>query len=78
MVSFLFMMIVTFAITMTFIFVCSPLYLRFGWLRWFYHDILGWHMPGAFTPIIYDGCSFHSKCKYCGKDIRQDGQGKWY
>lgn len=78
MIDFLLTFVVTFAITMTLMLACSPLYIRFGWLKWLYHDILGRHMPGPFTPIFFDGCSSHSTCQYCGKSITQDGQGNWY
>ena len=41
------------------------------------HDILGWHKPDD-SPKWSDGCSVHSKCKYCGEDIMQDSQGNWF
>ena len=43
----------------------------------FYHDILGWHKPNN-ADMRFDGCSLHSKCKFCGKDIMQDSQGNWF
>lgn len=36
--------------------------------RWFYHDILEWHLPNDNLSV----------CKFCGKDIQQDSQGNWY
>ena len=52
------------------------LYLEFGWFKWFYHDVLGWHEPT--DEKEFDGCSLNSKCKYCGKEIMQDSQGNWF
>ena len=53
------------------------LYIKFGWFKKFYHDILHWHEPDD-SPSWYDGCSIHCKCKYCGKDIMQDSQRNWF
>lgn len=53
------------------------LYYKLGWFHKWFHDILGWHVP--IDPIMYnDGCSMHSECKYCHKDIMQDSQGNWF
>lgn len=43
----------------------------------FFDKYLGWHSP-SIGVSSFDGCSFHSKCKYCGKDIMQDSQGGWF
>lgn len=51
-------------------------YLKFGWFKFFFHDVMGWHMPA--DEVGYDGCSFTSKCKFCGKKIMQDSQGNWF
>jgi len=45
--------------------------------RRFYHDIMEWHLPND-TEQSFDGCSFHSHCRFCGKEIMQDSQGNWY
>ena len=58
------------------IFAPMILYFEFGWFKWFYHDVLGWHKPT--DEKEFDGCSLHSKCKYCGKEIMQDSQGNWF
>lgn len=42
------------------------------------HDILGWHEPDKSVKQTYDGCNYHSKCRFCGKDIMQDSQGNWF
>ena len=42
----------------------------------FYHDLLEWHIPN--NEESFDGCSFHSTCKLCGKEIMQDSQGNWF
>ncbi len=44
--------------------------------KWFYHNILGWHLPQH--EESFDGCSWRSTCKFCGKEIEQDSQGNWY
>ncbi len=45
--------------------------------KWFYHNILGWHLPSDKLQE-FDGCSFHAHCKICGKEIMQDSQGNWF
>ena len=52
------------------------LYLKFGWFKGFYHDILGWHEPT--DEMEFDGYNTCSHCKYCGKEIMQDSQGNWF
>ena len=43
---------------------------------WFFHDIMGWHYPDDSSS--FDGCSIHSCCRYCKKEIMQDSQGNWF
>ncbi len=38
---------------------------------------LGWHKPKSGIGG-FDGCSFTSICKYCGKEIMRDSQGNWF
>lgn len=57
-------------------FVPAILYLKLGWFRTLYHDVLGWHEPNK--DRWYDGCSVHATCKHCGKEIMQDSQGNWF
>lgn len=57
--------------------ITSVIYLKTGLFKFFYHDVLGWHQPGNF-PKWFDGCSTHSNCKYCKKEIMQDSQGNWF
>jgi hypothetical protein len=45
-------------------------------MRWFFHDTLLWHEPDSTRS--FDGCSVHSHCKICGKNIMQDSQGGWF
>lgn len=45
--------------------------------NWFYHDVLEWHLPDG-KPQEFDGCSIHTHCKFCGKEIMQDSQGNWF
>jgi hypothetical protein len=56
--------------------IASFIYIKTGAFKFFYHDILGWHQPSA--TAWSDRCSFHSKCKYCGKEIMMDSQGNWF
>lgn len=58
-------------------YTAAGLYFKFGFLKFFYHDLLGWHRPSE-SPVWSDGCSDHAVCKYCGKDIMQDSQGNWF
>jgi hypothetical protein len=58
--------------------VISPLYFKWGKIKWFYHDVMEWHMPNEDDPEYFDGCSVHAKCKHCGKGIMQDSQGNWF
>lgn len=59
------------------IFLCGAvLYLTTGLGKWFYHDVMEWHMPTDSQG--FDGCSFTSTCKYCGKEIMEDSQGNWF
>ena len=55
----------------------AGLYFKFGLFKFWYHDVLGWHTPDD-SIQWYDGCSTHTRCKHCGKDIMQDSQGNWF
>lgn len=63
----------------SFIWMClgTGLYFKFGFFKFYYHDLLGWHTPDD-SPQYSDGCSQHARCKHCGKDIMQDSQGNWF
>ena len=52
------------------------LYFAFGWNKWLFHNILGWHKP--IKKKTFSGIAIISKCKYCGKEIAQDSQGNWF
>ena len=58
------------------IYVPALLYLKFGWFKNFYHNILKWHRPSE--KMDFDGCSLHTVCKHCSKEIMQDSQGNWF
>jgi len=47
-------------------------FLPFAWTC----DWAGTHRPQSQQG--FDGCSFTSKCKKCGNEILQDGQGNWF
>ena len=64
-------------IFLTLVLILSPLYFCKGYLKFFYHDVLGWHEP-IDADGYYDGCSQHNTCKHCGKDIMLDSQGNWF
>lgn len=61
---------------LVFLMVGGILYTKIGIFRFFFHDILAWHMPDG--TYHFRGINTHSKCKYCGKDIIQDSQGNWF
>ena len=51
-------------------------YFKKEYFKRFYHDVLKWHTPKN-DISSFDGCSFHHRCKHCGKEIMQDSQGNW-
>lgn len=59
-------------------YVPPVLYFKFGWFKRFYHNVMEWHTPDDAVDEWHDGCSFHTKCKHCGKEIMQDSQGNWF
>ena len=65
------------ASALAWLFIGSFLYLKFGFLKFYYHNMLGWHKPDEST-IHSDGYSELAECKYCGKKIMQDSQGNWF
>lgn len=74
-------------VTITFLILCipyilsviiSPFYFKYGFCKWFYHDIMNWHRPKESEENSFDGCSEHNHCKFCGKEIMQDSQGNWF
>lgn len=71
-------LLILIAIILCIFLVFSPLYILFGIGKWFYHDILEWHIPDKSIKFTYDGCSTHAICKYCRKGIMQDSQGNWF
>jgi hypothetical protein len=56
----------------------SLLYLKFGWFKRLFHDLMKWHTPDKEKGQYYLNLSLHASCKYCGKDIMQDSQGNWF
>lgn len=59
-----------------FMLIGGTFYVKLGWFKRFFHDVLKWHMPDEY--IGFDGASYCSSCKYCHKDIIQDSQGNWF
>lgn len=49
---------------------------KMGWFRRFLHNFMGWHEPC--DRMGFDGISFTSVCKYCGKSILMDSNGDWF
>ena len=49
--------------------ICGVIYLihPFKFLSGFYHDVMGWHKPD--DSYFNDGCSEHSHCRFCHKEI---------
>lgn len=56
--------------------IIAPFYFKFGIGKWLLHDIMHWHLPDETNS--FDGCSIHSYCKFCNKEIMQDSQGNWF
>ena len=57
-------------ITMVITFICQ--FLPYSWTcSW-----AGTHFPS--NKRYFDGCSQHSKCRKCGREILKDGQGNWF
>ena len=77
MVNILISIMIIFIVLVIVFLIASVIYLKTGLFKIFYHDILEWHLPNN-SPQSYDGCSIHSTCKYCGKEIMQDSQGNWF
>lgn len=63
---------------LVFFYISSIIYFKTGFLKVFFHNVLGWHQPKSESKFTFDGCSTHCTCKYCGKDIMQDSQGNWF
>lgn len=70
--------LIVLAVLLSTMLLCGAMYLAFGWFAFFYHDVLGWHMPMDGAEQWHDGCSMHAVCKHCGKEILQDSQGNWF
>ena len=45
-------------------------------LKWLRCNFFGWHKPDKVG--YFDGCSLHSRCRFCGEEIMQDSQGNWF
>lgn len=70
-------LIIVFVLLVLFL-LSSLLYLKFGWFKRLFHDLMEWHTPDKEKEQYYDNLSLHATCKYCGKDIMQDSQGNWF
>ncbi len=57
-------------------YLCIFLYIKYGFLKNFYHDFLGWCEPE--DKQYFAGINIASTCKYCKKRILQDSQGGWF
>ena len=55
----------------------QPLYRNWDIGIWFYHDLLGWHMP-KYDDSKFDGVNTHNTCRHCEQPIMQDSQGNWF
>lgn len=65
--------------SIAFTWIAACLYFTFGFMKSYYHGLLGWHMPDYdYSHEWFDGCSLHARCKHCGKSIMQDSQGNWF
>lgn len=66
------------AILFLLISITGYLYVKKGFFKSFYHDILEWCLPNENTEIWSDGVNTHAICKYCNREIIQDSQGNWF
>lgn len=69
-------LLVAIALLLMWVWIGGIVYLETGFGKRLYHDLMGWHQPD--NSGSFDGCSEHSRCKYCGKEIMQDSQGNWF
>jgi len=45
--------------------------------RWHrFRCFMGWHLPDAVKS--FDGCSVHSRCRWCKREVMQDSHGNWF
>lgn len=52
-------------------YVIYPFYVKYGWFKGYYHDMVGCHIPDEDTILICrHGIERHAICKYCGKGIK--------
>lgn len=68
--------LITIMVLLIFSLIFSLIYIKTGFGKKFYHNIMGWHQPD--NKVGFDGCSATSTCKYCHKRILQDSQGNWF
>ena len=73
------MILEIFAIIIAVLWTSGVIYLisRGRLFNYFFHNVMEWHLPDD-KPQEFNGCSFHTHCKFCGKEIEQDSQGNWY
>lgn len=45
-------------------------------MNWLFHDIMHWHKP--IYNKKFNGIGYKSKCRFCGKEILEDGHGGWF
>ena len=48
-----------------------------GFIKWKWFCKLGWHHPDN-SSKSFDGCTVHSICRICKRDIMLDSQGNWF
>ena len=68
--------LITIIVLLIFSIIFSLIYIKTGFGKKFYHNIMGWHQPD--DKVGFDGCSLTATCKYCHKRILQDSQGNWF
>lgn len=68
--------LISITVIMAIIPILGFVYISTGIGKWFYHDILKWHIPS--NKENFDGWFYHTTCKYCDKKIMQDSQGNWF
>lgn len=72
------LIVILLVVLLVFFFIASITYLKLGIGKWFYHDILEWHMTDNTGVYRYDGLNLKTICRHCRKEIMQDSQGNWF
>ena len=68
--------LIVLVVLVTTMLILSLIYLKTGFVKCIFHDLMGWHLPD--NSRMFYGINLHSHCRFCGKEIMQDSQGNWF